>query len=159
MHLIMTKKRYTSPGHHLYNRKPSSAQMVSQFEIFNCWCFIRNRVCESWDHQLVQNPGNVPFAVISYIRRDWKRSCHWDDFSLDHQKISNKKPFTEKKFQLLLKLLTKGKFTEVWFLVLAGQSRVLVLDLYSNKSKQGFWGYNYFGECCSRNLDLWIFQR
>lgn len=58
---------------------------------------------------MVQNPGNVPFAVISYIRRDWKRSCHWDDFSLDHQKISNKKPFTEKKISITPKTFNKGQ--------------------------------------------------
>lgn len=34
------RNRYTSPGHHLYQRKPSSTQMVPRFEIFNNWCFI-----------------------------------------------------------------------------------------------------------------------
>lgn len=41
------RNRYASPRYHLYQRKLSLAQMISQFKIFNCQYFIRNCVCES----------------------------------------------------------------------------------------------------------------
>ena len=69
------------------NESELKHKMVSQHQIPHGRHSFRDCICKSRDYQLVQNSGDVSFAVFSYVRRDWKCCSYRNDFRLGHQKI------------------------------------------------------------------------